>query len=111
MVALVQRHFSVYALLTRNSHASVSEQFLVNRRFISCQFLVLIGKCIRGGSRFISITLTFGSAICTQSFLQCANFLTLFLTGGSSARLQIVFFITSFRDATEPQNLVTIPKI
>ena len=34
--------------------------------------------------------------------------------GGSesdSALLQIVFFITSVRDAAEPQNLVTVPKI
>ena len=41
--------------------------------------------------------------------------LTLFHMGGGggvdSALLQIVFFITSVRDAAEPQNLVTFPKI
>ena len=31
--------------------------------------------------------------------------------GVDSALLQIVFFITSVRDAAEPQNLVTLPKI
>ena len=31
--------------------------------------------------------------------------------GGDSALLQIVFFITSVRDAVEPRNLVTFPKI
>ena len=42
-------------------------------------------------------------------------FLTLFHMGGGggadSAFIQIVFFITSVRDAAEPQNLVTFPKI
>ena len=42
--------------------------------------------------------------------------LTLFHMGGGgggadSALLQIVFFITSVRDAAEPRNLVTFPKI
>ena len=43
--------------------------------------------------------------------------LTLFHKGGGgggvadSALLQIVFFITSVRDAAEPRNLVTFPKI
>ena len=31
--------------------------------------------------------------------------------GTDSALLQIVFFITSVRDAAEPRNLVTFPKI
>ena len=31
--------------------------------------------------------------------------------GGDSALLQIVFFITSVRDAAEPRNLVTFPKM
>ena len=31
--------------------------------------------------------------------------------GGDSALLQIVFFITSVRDAAEPRYLVTFPKI
>ena len=31
--------------------------------------------------------------------------------GADSTRPQIVFFITSVRDATEPQNLVKCPKI
>ena len=31
--------------------------------------------------------------------------------GADSALLQIVFFITSVRDAAEPRNLVTFPKI
>ena len=31
--------------------------------------------------------------------------------GADSTRLQIVFFITSVRDAAEPRNLVTSPKI
>ena len=31
--------------------------------------------------------------------------------GGDSALLQIVFFITSVRDAAEPRILVTFPKI
>ena len=31
--------------------------------------------------------------------------------GADSALLQIVFFITSVRDAAEPQHLVTFPKI
>ena len=31
--------------------------------------------------------------------------------GGDSTHLQIVFFITSVRDAAEPRNLVTCPKI
>ena len=31
--------------------------------------------------------------------------------GGNSALLQIVFFITSVRDAAEPRNLVTLTKI
>ena len=31
--------------------------------------------------------------------------------GADSTRLQIVFFITSIRDAAEPRNLVTFPKI
>ena len=43
------------------------------------------------------------------------HLLTLFHMGGGggadSALLQIVFFITSVRDAAEPQNLVTFPKI
>ena len=33
------------------------------------------------------------------------------LTRADSALLQIVFFITSVRDAAEPLNLVTFPKI
>ena len=39
--------------------------------------------------------------------------LTLFHMGGGadSSLLQIVFFITSVRDAAEPQNLVTFPKL
>ena len=41
--------------------------------------------------------------------------LTLFHTEGrgqaDSALLQVVFFITSVRDAAEPRNLVTFPKI
>ena len=39
--------------------------------------------------------------------------LTLFHMGGGadSAPLHIIFFITSVRDAAEPQNLVTFPKI
>ena len=43
--------------------------------------------------------------------------LTLFHMGGGggggadSALLQIVFFITSVKDAAEPRNLVTFPKI
>ena len=40
------------------------------------------------------------------------NFLTLFHMGRvDSALLQIVFIITSVRDAAEPRNLVTFPKI
>ena len=31
--------------------------------------------------------------------------------GGDSTRLQIVFFITSVRNAAEPRNLVNFPKI
>ena len=31
--------------------------------------------------------------------------------GGGGRFLQIVFFITSIRDAAEPRNLVTFPKI
>ena len=31
--------------------------------------------------------------------------------GGDSTLFQIVFFITSVRDAAEPRNLVTFPKI
>ena len=31
--------------------------------------------------------------------------------GADSALLQIVFFMTSVRDAAEPRNLVTFPKI
>ena len=44
-----------------------------------------------------------------------AGNLTLFHIGGGggvdSALLQIVFFIASVRDAAEPRNLVTFPKI
>ena len=46
--------------------------------------------------------------------VQATRFLTLFHMGGGgadTALLQIVFFITSVKDAAEPRNLVTFPKI
>ena len=54
----------------------------------------------------------------TAENLTSENSLTLLHMGGGggggrtdSTRLQIVFFITSVRDAAEPRNLVTFPKI
>ena len=46
--------------------------------------------------------------------IKVSSILTLFhMEGGGadSALLQIVFFITSVRDAAEPRNLVTFPNI
>ena len=48
-----------------------------------------------------------------RSEIYKGDFLTLFHIGGGgdSHRFQVVFIITSARDAAEPQNLMTFPKI
>ena len=46
----------------------------------------------------------FGCIVATLTLLHMGG-------GADSALFQIVFFITSVRDAAEPRNLVTFPKI